>query len=136
MSLDLNRLVTRLATLSASLKQTQQLIQQLARSQTSASNPLSIELVEDDDSRNDLSASIHEQLRTFEDELEILRLDITDLDSAQTHASGRSSRRSTTLGRESQEQREIARCLSGCEKLAQDLKLYVLDRSIPVSYKS
>lgn len=125
MSFEISLLTTKLATLNASLKQTLQLIQQLSRIQSPTSDSSSLGLKDDEDVRTDLTASIREQLRTSEDELEILRQDVTDIDSVQAHASGRSSRRSLAVGRDTDLQRAVARCLSGCEKLAEDLRLCV-----------
>ena len=126
MSLEINFLTTRLASLNAAVKQTLQLIQQLARVQSStAESSSSNDPMLDEAARTDITASIHEQLKQTEEELEILRQDVFDVDKTQMHASGRSSRRSTALGRENEAQKEIARCLAGCEKLVEDLKLFV-----------
>ena len=125
MSAEVNALATQLATLSSSLKATLQFIQQLARLQPAVSDGSSLDVTNDDETRADLSASIHERLKSAEDELEILRHDVVDLENAQTHASGRSSRRSISVGKQNETQRELARCLSGCDKAAADIKLFV-----------
>ena len=127
MSFDASSLQTRLATLHANLKHTLQLIQKLSRLQPNDSTNISSNpaVVSDDETRIDLTASIHEQLTNSEGELEILRQDVTDLDSVQAHTSGRSSRRSINLGKDNENQRTIAKCLGGCEKLREELILYV-----------
>ena len=134
-SFDIQNLQARLNTLNTNLKDTLQLIQQLSRLQPSETSATEEAKSPENDSetRADLTASIQEQLKLSEDDLELLRQDVADVDHVQSHTTGRNVRRMTNTGRDNESQRVVARCLVGCEKLNEDLRLSVLAHATPRS---
>ncbi|KAL9060478.1 MAG: hypothetical protein Q9162_000651 [Coniocarpon cinnabarinum] len=65
--------------------------------------------MDDNETRADLTTSVHEQLRVSEDEFELLREDVADIEYAETHANSQTSLRRTTSGRQSEKMKELAK---------------------------
>lgn len=113
-SSQLQSLSARLDALSDNLKTTIQLIHRLAKLNFQPGfAPLDSE---EGDVRAELSSDIHESLKQQEEELELLRQDITDFAGAD---------RSTHSRRESQRDREKSQLSTQVVRLGEDFKQYV-----------